>query len=312
VREIFCVCFLYLFVSVIFEFIQSVLSFVGFRRKKKEEEIRRFMNSPLVYALRKPLFCFASASAERKESKEKKRGEHLSGFCGSARRRRRRRRTKASATSGEEKQSSSGDDDESDDGKKKKKKNNNRMVKITVKGEEVIRYAIPNFFPDLNDVAFEPEETIEEIGRRPKPEEDSEEEEKKIYVWKRGMELEEKKVVRENQAKIDALYNPPSALKTSSTSTIREAKRERREETKDILGKYAKAKEEETRETPSMASRALLFATVFAYALGLVLTTHRGVVDLSTPAPMECEAGDAACTKETLPKRVEVFVSLDE
>jgi len=281
-------------------------------QKKKEEEIRRFMNSPLVYALRKPLFCFASASAERKESKEKKRGEHLSGFCGSARRRRRRRRTKASATSGEEKQSSSGDDDESDDGKKKKKKNNNRMVKITVKGEEVIRYAIPNFFPDLNDVAFEPEETIEEIGRRPKPEEDSEEEEKKIYVWKRGMELEEKKVVRENQAKIDALYNPPSALKTSSTSTIREAKRERREETKDILGKYAKAKEEETRETPSMASRALLFATVFAYALGLVLTTHRGVVDLSTPAPMECEAGDAACTKETLPKRVEVFVSLDE
>ena len=93
---------------------------------------------------------------------------------------------------------------------------------------------------------------------------------------------------------------------------MREAKRERREETKDILGKYAKAKEEETRETPSMASRALLFATVFAYALGLVLTTHRGVVDLSTPAPMECEAGDAACTKETLPKRVEVFVSLDE
>jgi hypothetical protein len=278
--------------------------------KNSAEKKRRDMNSPLVYALRKPLFCFASASAERTERKEKERGEHLSGFCGSARRRRRRRRRKASATSGEEKPSSSGDD-ESDDGKKKKK-NNNRMVKITVKGEEVIRYAIPNFFPDLNDVAFEPEETIEEIGRRPKPEEEEEEEEeeKKIYVWKRGMELEEKKVVRENQAKIDALYNPPSALKTS-TST-REAKRERREETKDILGKYAKAKEEETRETPSMASRALLFATVFAYALGLVLTTHRGVVDLSTPAPMECEVGDAACTKETLPKRVEVFVSLDE
>ena len=268
------------------------------------------MNSPLVYTLRKPLFCFASASAERKESKEKKRGEHLSGFCGSARRRRRRRRRKASATSGEEKPSSSGDDDESDDGKKKKK-NNKRMVKITVKGEEVIRYAIPNFFPDLNDVAFEPEETIEEIGRPPPPEEEDSEEEKKIYVWKRGMELEEKKVVRENQAKIDALYNPPSALKTPTTTT-REVKRERREETKDILGKYAKAKEEETRETPSMASRALLFATVFAYALGLVLTTHRGVVDLSTPAPMECEVGDAACTKETLPKRVEVFVSLDE
>ena len=290
------------------------------------------MNSPLVFiTLRKPppLFCFAASatSAERRE----KRGEPFSGGGdGSVRRRRGRRRrgggrdesflllrsSKASslgATRGEEEKPSSSDDDddESDDGKKKKKKKKkNRVVKITVKGEEVIRYAIPNFFPDLNDVAFEPEETIEEIGRRRPPEEEEEEEEKKIYVWKRGMELEEKKVVRENQAKIDALYNPPSALKT--TSTTREEKRERREETKDILGKYAKAKEEETRETPSMASRALLFATVFAYALGLVLTTHRGLVDLSTPAPMECEAGDAACTKETLPKRVEVFVSLDE
>jgi hypothetical protein len=285
------------------------------KREKKEE---RDMNSALAYALRWKPLRFASASAERTGRKEKKRGEHLSGCCGSARRRRRRRRRRRGggggresflrSTSGEEEMpSSSGDDDdESDDGKKKK--NKNRMVKITVKGEEVIRYAIPNFFPDLNDVAFEPEETIEEIGRRRPPEE---EEEKKIYVWKRGMELEEKKVVRENQAKIDALYNPPSAL-TTSTTTTREEKRERREETKDILGKYAKAKEEETRETPSMASRALLFATVFAYALGLVLTTHRGVVDLSTPAPMECEAGDATCTKETLPKRVEVFVSLDE
>jgi hypothetical protein len=292
------------------------------------------MNSPLVFiTLRKPpLFCFAASatSAERRERREK-RGEPFSGGGGREVRRRRGRRrrrggrdesfllrsSKASslgATRGEEEKPSSSDDDddESDDGKKKKKKKKkNRVVKITVKGEEVIRYAIPNFFPDLNDVAFEPEETIEEIGRRrPPEEEEEEEEEKKIYVWKRGMELEEKKVVRENQAKIDALYNPPSALKT--TSTTREEKRERREETKDILGKYAKAKEEETRETPSMASRALLFATVFAYALGLVLTTHRGVVDLSTPAPMECEAGDAACTKETLPKRVEVFVSLDE
>jgi len=263
------------------------------------------MNSPpLVSTLRKPpLFCFASsASAERRIGRRRRR--RRGGFF----LRSKEASSSVGATSGEEEKPSSSDDD---DGKKKKKKKN-RTVKITVKGEEVIRYAIPNFFPDLNDVAFEPEETIEEIGRRrpPEEEEEEEEEEKKIYVWKRGMELEEKKVVRENQAKIDALYNPPSALKT--TSTTREEKRERREETKDILGKYAKAKEEETRETPSMASRALLFATVFAYALGLVLTTHRGVVDLSTPAPMECEAGDAACTKETLPKRVEVFVSLDE
>jgi hypothetical protein len=264
------------------------------------------MNSPsLVFTLRKPpLFCFASSARSARRRIGRRRRRRRGGFLRS------KEASSVGATSGEEEKPSSSDDD----GKKKKeekKKKKNRVVKITVKGEEVIRYAIPNFFPDLNDVAFEPEETIEEIGRRrPPEEEEEEEEEKKIYVWKRGMELEEKKVVRENQAKIDALYNPPSALKT--TSTTREEKRERREETKDILGKYAKAKEEETRETPSMASRALLFATVFAYALGLVLTTHRGVVDLSTPAPMECEAGDAACTKETLPKRVEVFVSLDE
>jgi len=279
----------------------------GENSAEKKEERERDMNSPpLVSTLRKPpLFCFASSASARRRIGRRRRRRRGGFFLRS----KEASSSVGATTSGEEEKPSSSDDD---DGKKKKKKKKNRTVKITVKGEEVIRYAIPNFFPDLNDVAFEPEETIEEIGRRrpPEEEEEEEEEEKKIYVWKRGMELEEKKVVRENQAKIDALYNPPSALKT--TSTTREEKRERREETKDILGKYAKAKEEETRETPSMASRALLFATVFAYALGLVLTTHRGVVDLSTPAPMECEAGDAACTKETLPKRVEVFVSLDE
>ena len=60
----------------------------------------------------------------------------------------------------------------------------------------------------------------------------------------------------------------------------------------------------------SIASQLLLFATVFAYAVGFAVTTHRGVVDLSTPAPIECEKSDAECTEETLPKRVEVFVSL--
>ena len=52
----------------------------------------------------------------------------------------------------------------------------------------------------------------------------------------------------------------------------------------------------------------MLFATVFAYALGLVLTTHRGVVDLSSPAPIECERGEVECDEKMLPERVEVFV----
>ena len=46
----------------------------------------------------------------------------------------------------------------------------------------------------------------------------------------------------------------------------------------------------------------------FAYALGLVLTTHRGVVDLSSPAPIECERGEVECDEKMLPERVEVFV----
>ena len=57
-----------------------------------------------------------------------------------------------------------------------------------------------------------------------------------------------------------------------------------------------------------MLSKALLFATVFAYALGLVLTTHRGVVDLSSPAPIECEREEVECDEKMLPERVEVFV----
>ena len=142
-------------------------------------------------------------------------------------------------------------------------------------------------------------------------EDDDAKKEEKIYVWKRGIALEEKTVVRENQAKIDALY--PKTLtkegKESSSSSL--YRRRRRVDARDILRKYAKTREEEDAlKQTSIASQLLLFATVFAYAVGFAVTTHRGVVDLSTPAPIECEKSDAECTEETLPKRVEVFVSL--
>ena len=142
--------------------------------------------------------------------------------------------------------------------------------------------------------------------------EDKEDKEEKIYVWKRGIALEEKKVPRENQAKIDALYP-----KTTTTTKEKESSSlyYRRVDARDILRTYAKTREEEdalllSKQPTSIASKLLLFATVFAYAVGFALTTHRGVVDLSPPAPIECEKSDAECTEETLPKRVEVFVSL--
>ena len=143
--------------------------------------------------------------------------------------------------------------------------------------------------------------------------EDKAKKEEKIYVWKRGIALEEKKVPRENQAKIDALYP-----KTTTTTKEKESSSSlyyRRVDARDILRRYAKTREEEdalllSKQPTSIASKLLLFATVFAYAVGFALTTHRGVVDLSPPAPIECEKSDAECTEETLPKRVEVFVSL--
>ena len=139
-------------------------------------------------------------------------------------------------------------------------------------------------------------------------EDDDAKKEEKIYVWKRGIALEEKTVVRENQAKIDALYPKKEGKESSSSSLYR---RRRRVDARDILRKYAKTREEEDAlKQTSIASQLLLFATVFAYAVGFAVTTHRGVVDLSTPAPIECEKSDAECTEETLPKRVEVFVSL--
>ncbi|CAL6442295.1 unnamed protein product [Bathycoccus prasinos] len=176
----------------------------------------------------------------------------------------------------------------------------------------------------MND--FNPEdaeETMEEIGRnRPREgkernvdeneDENEEENEKKmIYVWKKGMELEERKVVRENQEKIDALY---PKKKMSSDDDSDDSKSPRRE-AREILGDFARTRFEEETENEqkyagpqSMLSKALLFATVFAYALGLVLTTHRGVVDLSSPAPIECERGEVECDEKMLPERVEVFV----
>ena len=139
--------------------------------------------------------------------------------------------------------------------------------------------------------------------------EDKAKKEEKIYVWKRGIALEEKTVVRENQAKIDALYPKKEGKESSSSSSLYH--RRRRVDARDILRTYAKTREEEDAlKQTSIASQLLLFATVFAYAVGFAVTTHRGVVDLSTPAPIECEKSDAECTEETLPKRVEVFVSL--
>jgi len=145
-------------------------------------------------------------------------------------------------------------------------------------------------------------------------EDDDAKKEEKIYVWKRGIALEEKTVVRENQAKIDALY-PKTLTKegkeSSSSFSSSLYHRRRRVDARDILRTYAKTREEEDAlKQTSIASQLLLFATVFAYAVGFAVTTHRGVVDLSTPAPIECEKSDAECTEETLPKRVEVFVSL--
>ena len=142
-------------------------------------------------------------------------------------------------------------------------------------------------------------------------EDDKEDKEEKIYVWKRGIALEEKKVPRENQAKIDALYPKTTTTKEKESSSLYY----RRVDARDILRTYAKTREEEdalllSKQPTSIASKLLLFATVFAYAVGFALTTHRGVVDLSPPAPIECEKSDAECTEETLPKRVEVFVSL--
>ena len=141
--------------------------------------------------------------------------------------------------------------------------------------------------------------------------EDKAKKEEKIYVWKRGIALEEKKVPRENQAKIDALYPKTTTTKEKESSSLYY----RRVDARDILRTYAKTREEEdalllSKQPTSIASKLLLFATVFAYAVGFALTTHRGVVDLSPPAPIECEKSDAECTEETLPKRVEVFVSL--
>ena len=201
-----------------------------------------------------------------------------------------------------------------------------REVKVTVKDKEILRYSVPNFFPDfMND--FNPEdaeETMEEIGRRSRrggkegdlddenEDENEEDNEKKmIYVWKKGMELEERKVVRENQEKIDALY---PKMKMSSDDDSDDSKSPRRD-AREILGDFARTRFEEETENEqkyagvqSMLSKALLFATVFAYALGLVLTTHRGVVDLSSPAPIECERGEVECDEKMLPERVEVFV----
>ena len=175
---------------------------------------------------------------------------------------------------------------------------------VTLSFPEDVVFVFPT-----KDVFFFSKTSLEEKNTEDDDDDDKAKKEEKVYVWKRGIALEEKTVVRENQAKIDALYPKKEGKESSSSSSLYH--RRRRVDARDILRTYAKTREEEDAlKQTSIASQLLLFATVFAYAVGFAVTTHRGVVDLSTPAPIECEKSDAECTEETLPKRVEVFVSL--
>ena len=83
--------------------------------------------------------------------------------------------------------------------------------------------------------------------------EDKAKKEEKIYVWKRGIALEEQTVVRENQAKIDALY-PKTLTKegkesssSSSSSSSSLYHRRRRVDARDILRRTRRRARRRTR-----------------------------------------------------------------
>jgi hypothetical protein len=163
--------------------------------------------------------------------------------------------------------------------KKKKNEKKKRNVRITIKGEEVLRYTLPNFFPDFvpDDDFLSSSVPIEELGKDSTAKETiggdddgSGGRSGSIYVW-------------------SPFGHRGTRAKTSSSSSSTQTTEKKT--TRDILNEKM---DQADRADQSLVSKMLIFSTVFIYSIGLVLSVHRGFVDLGEPAMMVTERDEVA------------------
>ena len=177
-----------------------------------------------------------------------------------------------------------------------------RAYRITVRGEEVLRYTLPDFFPDFNPTPLEARRASGDASdlARTRPKSSS------TYVWRRGVLAGTERsdpldVIARQRDRMEAdladarASNPANAHPDVPGSNPTEAPRRR------IPPPPHRVDEDAVDAELGVGSRALLALTLFFYVVSLALTTSRAYFGDTGPAPTPAEEAARRATRSAPP-----------
>jgi hypothetical protein len=173
-----------------------------------------------------------------------------------------------------------------------------REYRITVRGEEVVRYTLPDFFPDFNDTPLEArrgagggaaDDRLESAGGSSRG--------SGTYVWKRGVLAGTERsdppevIARYARERAEASSEGASSASSSSSASVpgsgasSSASPPERDRRRRVVIPPPPGREALDAEAARFdAASGVLFAlTVFFYAVSLALTTSRAMTPLEPP-----------------------------
>ena len=174
-----------------------------------------------------------------------------------------------------------------------------REYRITVRGEEVVRYTLPDFFPDFNDTPLEArrgagggaaDDRLESAGGSSRG--------SGTYVWKRGVLAGTERsdppevIARYARERAEAASEGASSASSSSSASVSGSgasssapPRSDRDRRRRVVIPPPPGREALDAEAARFdAASGVLFAlTVFFYAVSLALTTSRAMTPLEPP-----------------------------
>jgi hypothetical protein len=174
-----------------------------------------------------------------------------------------------------------------------------REYRITVRGEEVVRYTLPDFFPDFNDTPLEArrgagggaaDDRLESAGGSSRG--------SGTYVWKRGVLAGTERsdppevIARYARERAEAASEGASSASSSSSASVSgsgasssASPRSDRDRRRRVVIPPPPGREALDAEAARFdAASGVLFAlTVFFYAVSLALTTSRAMTPLEPP-----------------------------
>ena len=197
-----------------------------------------------------------------------------------------------------------------------------RAYRITVRGEEVLRYTLPDFFPDFNPTPLEARRASGDASdlARTRPKSSS------TYVWRRGVLAGTERsdpldVIARQRDRMEAdladarASNPANAHPdVPGSNPTRRAARDA-DESESADGSASRTPPPRRRIPPpphrvdedavdaelGVGSRALLALTLFFYVVSLALTTSRAYFGDTGPAPTPAEEAARRATRSAPP-----------